>query len=229
MQDIYRYWSHKESDYFQTTTTTTTTLKTILFIEIWDGFAPFVYFVGQVRVQFRSAVAVGGLVLHPDLPVLKHLNYPLSVSKATVICHPVILRWMRWLPRLSQPVQCKDRKSQGSTSLTPRPASPTQTRPFTNAPKLQKWWMPKKKKASVYWSSKSGKKAHSSLQVSLIPQTDQLIEEKKALMSVLTRKSTAKSCMDHFSLNCFKYFQSSLSTLSELDGIVKAAECSTCG
>lgn len=118
-----------QSDYFETKNTKKHSIQ-------WNlrCFCSFCVFVGQLRVQVRAAVAVGcGLVLHADSPVLKHLNYPLSVSKATVICHPTILRWMRWLPRLSQPVQCKDRKSQGSTPLTPRPASPTQTRPFTNA------------------------------------------------------------------------------------------------
>lgn len=115
-----------QSDYFQKTTTTTR-LKSIPFIEMWAASAPFVFCVGQLRVQVRSAVALGcRRVLHADLPGLKHLNYPLSVSKATVICHPVILRWMRWLPRLSQPVQCKDRKSQGSTPLTP-PTSKSNT------------------------------------------------------------------------------------------------------
>lgn len=51
-------------------------------------------------------------------PFFKRLNLPLSVSKPTVIC-PEFLWEVRWLPRLSQPVQCKDRKSQGSTPHTP--------------------------------------------------------------------------------------------------------------
>lgn len=60
-----------------------------------------------------------------SLAWLERLNLLLSVSKAMVICHPECLCWgeVRWLPRLSQPVQCKDRKSQGSTPLTPRPAT----------------------------------------------------------------------------------------------------------
>lgn len=51
-------------------------------------------------------------------PFFKRFNLPLSVSKPTVIC-PQYLWEVRWLPRLSQPVQCKDRKSQGSTPHTP--------------------------------------------------------------------------------------------------------------
>lgn len=43
---------------------------------------------------------------------------PQSVSKPTVISLDILWE-MRWLPRLSQPVQCKDRKSQGSTPHTP--------------------------------------------------------------------------------------------------------------
>lgn len=52
------------------------------------------------------------------MPFFKRLNLPLSVSKPTVIW-PEFLWKVRWLPRFSQPVQCKDRKSQGSTPHTP--------------------------------------------------------------------------------------------------------------
>lgn len=64
---------------------------------------------GSVTVSFFSLTRV---------PFFKRLNLPLSVSKPTVIC-PEFLLEVRWLPRLSQPVQCKDRKSQGSTPHTP--------------------------------------------------------------------------------------------------------------
>lgn len=64
---------------------------------------------GDVTVLFFSLTR---------LPFFKRLNLPLSVSKPTVIC-PKFLWKVRWLPRFSQPVQCKDRKSQGSTPHTP--------------------------------------------------------------------------------------------------------------
>lgn len=48
----------------------------------------------------------------------------LSLSQR-VICHPRVFMGGEVAARLSQPVQCKDRKSQGSTPLTPRPATLT--------------------------------------------------------------------------------------------------------
>lgn len=207
-----------QSDYFQKTTTTTR-LKSIPFIEMWAASAPFVFCVGQLRVQVRSAVALGcRRVLHADLPVLKHLNYPLSVSKATVICHPVILRWMRWLPRLSQPVQRKDRKSQGSTPLTPRPASPTQTWPFTDAPlrssKTPKLMMRANQTASAYWSSgQQNKHILDWLQVSLRSQTDQLID--KSTNECASKQIYIQVWMDDITFFWrFKYLQSGWSTSS---------------
>lgn len=82
MQNI--YWSQKDSvSYFPTTTTLETiqlrfetVLLTLYFLlDSWGSRSD------QRGLWLRR-------VLHPDLAVLKHLNYPLCVSKDTVICHP---------------------------------------------------------------------------------------------------------------------------------------------
>lgn len=72
--------------------------------------------VGQLQVQFGSQVLWGDVSFL--FFSLIRASICLSVSKPTVIS-PEILWKVRWLPRLSQPVQCKDRKSQGSTPHTP--------------------------------------------------------------------------------------------------------------